>query len=763
MVDNNSTHGIGSATIIINSDGNAATLDDALLCLQYLEGPAFEVCVITGSTDDGTTRILEKWNGLIKVARVAVHNLSARRNIAIALADSPIVAFIDHDGLPEPEWLRQILHAFACPDVAAVGGSVMDHTGSEVRFRYGVANRLARTRSLCGTAASRFCFPYSFNFPYVEGSNAAFRRDALLDIGGFDEEYDLGLDTTDPDLGMTDVCCRLIDAGFLVRQLSNAFVHPRFPPCTVNAGDRSLPERSPVLKNKLYFSMVNNRRHYPVARAIDDMTLFASEEAAKLRSSVGTDCLRRVASETFDRDLARARELGFARGISGERRLISPTLFGSYKSPFLPFPRRMPTDTRETFVFVSQQFPPDRRGDFGPDRLGGIGRHIGEVSRAVAALGHHVHVITAGDGPDRVEFEEGVWIHRTWTRDGFSREQRDIPQNIWNRSCTVLRQLRVIAEKRPVTAVHAPIWDGQAAAVLFDRKFPLVIGLYTPLRTWLEGHPHIAQDTSIQQNYIRPMLKLEELTLRECDAVHADSSAIISEIHEKYGIAFDRSRVDVIHPGMSDWTRLPAVSAGLLPEGSVRILFVGRLERRKGIDVLLGILPMMIAKYPQLYADIVGNDAIASQNGETYRAMFEKEASTEARDRVRFHGEVAEERLRGFYRDCDIVVLPSRFESFGLVVLEAMMFGKPAVACRSSGMMEVAEDGQTALLAAPGNESSLADCLERLIEDPALRHRLGAAGRRRYEATFTPEIMARRVVALMRAACIETSAPKQKS
>ena len=111
--------------------------------------------------------------------------------------------------------------------------------------------------------------------------------------------------------------------------------------------------------------------------------------------------------------------------------------------------------------------------------------------------------------------------------------------------------------------------------------------------------------------------------------------------------------------------------------------------------------------------------------------------------------EVSEEALRGFYRACDVFVAPSRFESFGLILLEAMMFAKPVVCCRAGGMPEVVVEGETSLLAEPGDAASLECALERLIEDPALRQRLGAAGRRRYEAHFTPEHMASDVAAFL--------------
>jgi glycosyltransferase involved in cell wall biosynthesis len=122
------------------------------------------------------------------------------------------------------------------------------------------------------------------------------------------------------------------------------------------------------------------------------------------------------------------------------------------------------------------------------------------------------------------------------------------------------------------------------------------------------------------------------------------------------------------------------------------------------------------------------------------------------RERVKFHGEVGEARLRGFYRACHVFVAPSRYESYGMILVEAMMHGKPAVGCRAGGMVEIIDEGRTGLLAEPGDAGSLDACLSRLISDEPFRLSLGKAARERYEENFQPKAIARSIVALMRQA-----------
>jgi glycosyltransferase involved in cell wall biosynthesis len=315
--------------------------------------------------------------------------------------------------------------------------------------------------------------------------------------------------------------------------------------------------------------------------------------------------------------------------------------------------------------------------------------------------------------------------------------------------------LREIAERRPVTAVYSPIWDCEGVAILVDGTFPLVLGLQTTLHFWLHSHPHHAADEAFRTGFAEPMLSLEARLLRGCHRVHAISTAIARDISDAYDVVLTPPRTRVVPLGLEDWSQHPRIAPKQSPDGTLRLLFAGRLEARKGIDVFLLALQELMPRHPTVQVDVVGNDQIPGPSGTPYRTEFEAAASPDTRARVKFHGRVTDEELRGFYCHCDVFVAPSRFESFGLVLLEAMMFAKPVVACRTGGMVEVAEDGITALLADPGDKISLVRCLERLISNADLRHALGSAGRKRYEAEFTPVAMALGVVSLMRQAQAE--------
>jgi len=163
-----------------------------------------------------------------------------------------------------------------------------------------------------------------------------------------------------------------------------------------------------------------------------------------------------------------------------------------------------------------------------------------------------------------------------------------------------------------------------------------------------------------------------------------------------------------------------------LREGPVVAAFVGRLERQKG-------LPFLFEALARPQADLVHVALCGSGSMER-----------ELRDHARRLGIAARVHFAGWCDDVgrwiggsDFLVLPSLWESFGLVNLEAMAWSKPVCASRTQGVPEVVVDGSTGLLVPPGDVEALAHALGHLASDPALRTRLGAAGRVRYDREFT--------------------------
>jgi len=378
-------------SIIVPTDRRPASLDNLLNCLRYQEGPDFEVIVIAGPSGMGTGAILEKWSGAIKLARTAVQNTSQSRNLGIAMAAGDIIALIDDDALPEADWLLKLTAAFSDPAVGAVGGAEYDHTGTVCNLPYISVDRLGAMDMSWTAPVEAFNFPLSFHIPFTRGVNSAFRHAALRDVGGFDEEYEYYYDET-------DLCCRLLDAGWQLRQVPDAVVHHKTLASHIRSEARIYHNLFTLLKGKLYFSLVNNHGHYPTSRAVEDMRAYVAMHEAQLKSHVTAGRLEPAVLDRFTEDAERAWRIGMARGEAKDRRLANWAGQPWREDTFLAFPRPLPAAGRAAYLLA--RLTPDSDG------------LLQTRARALAAAGHHIHAVLPGEPPDRVDFENGVWVYR---------------------------------------------------------------------------------------------------------------------------------------------------------------------------------------------------------------------------------------------------------------------------------------------------------------------------------------------------------------
>ena len=169
-----------------------------------------------------------------------------------------------------------------------------------------------------------------------------------------------------------------------------------------------------------------------------------------------------------------------------------------------------------------------------------------------------------------------------------------------------------------------------------------------------------------------------------------------------------------------------------LPAGRM-LLSVSRLhetEFYKRIDLILESMPGVLKQVPDVFLVVVGE-------GRDRARLQRLAAQLRIDDRVRFTGRVSEEDLPLYYQACDVFVLPSLKEGFGIVFLEAMQYAKPCIGARAAAVPEVIVDGESGLLTAPGDPRSLERALTTLLTDEALRQSMGRAGLRRLETNFS--------------------------
>jgi glycosyltransferase involved in cell wall biosynthesis len=177
-----------------------------------------------------------------------------------------------------------------------------------------------------------------------------------------------------------------------------------------------------------------------------------------------------------------------------------------------------------------------------------------------------------------------------------------------------------------------------------------------------------------------------------------------------------------------------------------RLLFVGRLNAQKGLELLLHALSRLPDQTITL--DVVGD-------GENREALTTLATALGVGDRIRWHGQVAQPRLADFYRGATALVVPSVGEGLGLVAVEAQLCGTPVVAFDSGGLPDVVQHDRTGILVENVDAGALAAALGSLMQRPDRGAALGAAGRLHALATFAPESVARRYADIYRSAIAE--------
>ncbi len=165
----------------------------------------------------------------------------------------------------------------------------------------------------------------------------------------------------------------------------------------------------------------------------------------------------------------------------------------------------------------------------------------------------------------------------------------------------------------------------------------------------------------------------------------------------------------------------------------LKILFIGRLAREKGIDVLLNAMKLLPAG---IQLDLVGGGPLRSE----LEALVVRNQLDE---RVKFHGSVGRCELALFYRNADIVCVPSRSEAQGVVILEAMIAGRAVVASDVGGIPDCIQDGVTGILVPPENARALSDVLQKLADDAELRFSMGRCAEQKAREFAWPLLLAR--------------------
>jgi hypothetical protein len=385
---------------------------------------------------------------------------------------------------------------------------------------------------------------------------------------------------------------------------------------------------------------------------------------------------------------------------------------------------------------------------------GGIGTYTYELAHGLAEKGHQVHVLALGLTEDQ-EYQDGlVHVHRIAHRDIFTPKRYLLEFLVrLEYSYRVFKKLNEIIQKYNIDVVEAPNFFAEGFVFSLFHKVPLVTRLHSSFNEVIGAYGWGKQfDRKLS-------CALEDAAVLHSDVITC-STHVCSQMMAGR-LRLDPKRISVVPlgipvPAAESLEALQAPAA----ERDLEVFFLGRLERRKGAHILMRAIPEVLKEIPNVHFTFVGRDtfvnakysAFEGSQQESFKANLLKDFPEQHKKNVDFLGFVEKESLPVYFKNCDVFVAPSLYESFGLIYIEAMAYGKAVIGCKTGGVPEVIKDGDTGILVPPGDSQSLAKAIVRLLKDPTVRLEMGQRARKHVETHFRRELMVERTVAVFREA-----------
>ena len=262
--------------------------------------------------------------------------------------------------------------------------------------------------------------------------------------------------------------------------------------------------------------------------------------------------------------------------------------------------------------------------------------------------------------------------------------------------------------------MHAHYWLSGWVAILLRRYWesPFVVMFHTMARMKNSVSPALLHETPLRELTETTLVQVADSIVAGSPEEHASLIEICPSCEVK--VCTIPPGVDLELFAVTDYSETRAALGW--DEADRVALFVGRIDPIKGLDTLVNAIPAV--KNPKARFVFVGGDL--DEDGEPVGPLREIVEATQAlgvRDRCLFVGSLPQDQLPTYYSASDIVVVPSRYESFGLVAVEAMASGTPVIASRVGGLAYTIEDGVTGLLVERGDVAALATAIDGLLSD----------------------------------------------
>ncbi len=378
---------------------------------------------------------------------------------------------------------------------------------------------------------------------------------------------------------------------------------------------------------------------------------------------------------------------------------------------------------------------------------GGQGIYVYNLSKALASLGHEVHLVA---GPPLPRKPDGVYLHPVENLNMFGKRAVELaghpisrlfsPINFMEFAATRLgvlpemftfgvrafQILKGLLSEQRFDIVHDNQSLGYGLLLMRELGIPLVATIHHPLP--IDREEHLRQASRFREKLKRVIYYpavMQHIVARKVDRVIAVSNSSAERVINVFGVG--RQKVRVVYNGVDTVKFSPGRDGK--KDGARRLIFVGNTDdRKKGFVYLMEAMRLM-----------GDNVRLTVVNGADRRPRIIRELASGLgmERRIDFLSGIDDERLVEEYRRSSVAVVPSTYEGFGFPAAEAMSCGVPVVAARAGALPEVVGNGGAAILVSSKEPLAIAEAVRALFGDEALRRELGLRGRRRIEENFS--------------------------
>lgn len=393
---------------------------------------------------------------------------------------------------------------------------------------------------------------------------------------------------------------------------------------------------------------------------------------------------------------------------------------------------------------ISREYPPD-------SGWGGIASYTYQHAHALKQLGHDVEVVALAGKDSQTDssvkkIEDGITVHRVpseHTLKDLDMLRISTPfthfvlRNVMALSKTILQA----HQEKPFDVAESPEHLAEGLCPALTKLLPTVVRLHTPQSKFIAERFHNLTP-SFDQEFVA---MIERLAMLSADVITSPSEDMADYVSSD--MSYPRHQIHVVRNPVSIEKFQPDGPKALPEDGSLKVLFVGRLEERKGIHYLIEAVPKVVKAFPHVNFIIIGADTNNARGQTSTLAELQNLVKQHGcSDNVSFIPYIPLAQIPDYYRSADVSVVPSLYDNAPCTVLEGMSTGKPVVTTSAGGSKEYVVHGESGFVVAPKDAEALAAVISELLLDSQKRLSMGSNARKRILEHFDPTKLAKETV-----------------